>query len=250
MALKRYSKHYSMSNLITGFISLVIIFFIKELGLALFILNIFKEYIHNIPECSEYLIAGFTGLIIRLGLKGLIEEGFKDVFPTYNTMTVGGDNNSGINPTDNNNSAGIKYNTSGGSSSPSNSTGVQEPLSNKGKITPLRDEKGSDSTTSDSPSTSHTPSNFSSKRYVKIFDGQAERISSEIKALSSDIVNCNDEEEKALKEEDLEELFGQLTMLSKESAAETRKILSTDSQTSNKRTSDSTLADNSSKKRS
>jgi hypothetical protein len=161
-------------------------------------------------------------------------------------MTAGGDNNSGINPGENKNYAGIKDNTSGGSSSPSNSTDVQESLSNKGK----NPEKPSDSTTPNSQNPGNARSNFSSKRYVKLFDEHAQRISSEIKVLSSEIINCKDEEEKALKEEDLEELFGQLTMLSKESAAETRKILSIDSQTSNKRTSDSTVTENSSKKRS
>lgn len=84
-------------------------------------------------------------------------------------------------------------------------------------------------------------SNYVSKRYVQLFDEHAARISSEIKSLSSEIKNCKDEEERAFKGEDLEELFEQLTMLSKESAAETRKILSVDNQNSNKRTTDSTV---------
>ncbi len=170
---------------------------------------------------------------------------FKEVFPTYNTMTGTGD----INPTENNNSGGIKENTSGSSSSPtSNSTGIQkeESLSDKGKIP----EKVRDSTASNSLNTGKVHSNFSSKRFVKLFYEHAERISSEIKVLASELKGCKNEEEKALMEEDLEELFGQLTMLSKESAAETRKILSTDNQSSDKRTSDYTVAENPSKKRS
>lgn len=243
--LKSLKKHFTVVNIITGITSLIVIFFIKESGLSFWLINLLKDYIHNIQDCSEYIIASFIGLICRLGLKGLIEDGFKEIFPTYNTMTGTGD----INSPENNNSGGIKENTSeDSSSSTSNSTGVQkeESLSDKGK----NPEKASDSTTSSSPNTDKVPSNFISKRYVKLFDEQAERISSEIKVISSEINNCKDEEEKALKEEDLEELFGQLTMLSKESAAETRKILSIDSQNSNKRTSDSTVIENSSKKRS
>ena len=246
LILKSLKKHLTLINIVTGLITLLFIVSIKELGLALILLNVFKEYIQNMPECSEYIIASFTGLIIRLGLKGLIEEGFKDLFPTYNTMAAGGDINSDINPAENNNSAGIKGNTSGSSSSPSNSTDVQESLSNKDK----NSEKANDSTTSNSQNSASSRSNYSSKRYVQLFDAHAARLSAEIKALSTEIQNCQDSELKTLKEEDLEELFGQLTMLSKESAVETRKILSTDSQISNKRTSDSTVTENSSKKRS
>jgi hypothetical protein len=202
-----------------------------------------KDYIQNIEDSSEYIVASFIGLICRLGLKGLIEDGFKEIFPTYNTMTGAGDINS-----PEINSGGIKENTSGDSSPTNNSTGVrkEEQLSDKGK----NHEKASDSTTSNYPNTDKVSNNFISKRYVKLFDEQAERISSEIKSLSSEINSCKDEEEKALKEEDLEELFEQLTMLSKESAVETRKILNMDSQSINKRSSDSTVVVNSSKKRS
>ncbi len=236
--LKSLKKHFTAVNMITGFISLIVIFCVKEAGLSLIVLNLLQNYIHNIPDCSEYIIAAFIGLICRLGLKGLIEDGFKEIFPIYNAMTGTG----GINPTEDNNSVGIKENTSGSSSLTSNSTGIQkESLSDKGKIP---------KEVSDSLNTGKVQSNFSSKRFVKLFDEHAERINSEIKVLSSEINNCKNEEEKAFMEEDLEELFGQLTMLSKESAAETRKILSTDSQSNDKRTSDSTVAENPSKKRS
>jgi hypothetical protein len=246
--IKSLKKYLTLVNITTGLISLLFIVFIKELGLALFIYKIFIEYFYYIPECSIYIIASFTGLIFRLIIKGLVEDVFTYVFTTYNTLTVGdGVNYSDINPTDKNNSPEIKDNVSGGSSSLSgNSTGVQkeEEVSNKGK-----NPESSSLTESNSVNRENTRSNFSSKRYVKLFDEHAQRINSEIKELISEINNCKDEDEKTLKEEDLEELFGQLTMLSKESAAETRKILSSDSQTSNKRTSDSIIADNSSKKR-
>ncbi len=233
-------KHLTLVNIITGLTCLILIVYIKQSGLSLLILNILEEYVHNIPEGSEYFLASFIGLICRLGLKGLIEDGLKEAFPTYNAMTGAGD----LNPTESNNSGG-KDNTYGGSSSSpaSSSTGVQkESLSDKGK----NPENASDSTTS----SDWVRGNFSSKRFVKLFDREAQRISAEIKALSSEIDHCKDEEERAFKEEDLEELFAQLSMLSKESAAETRKILNTDSQSSNKRTSDFTVAQDSSKKRS
>jgi hypothetical protein len=225
-------------NLITGVTCLILIFCIKQSGLSLFILSILKEYVPNIPQVSENFLASFIGLICRLGLKGLIEDGFKEVFPTYNAMT-GGD----INPTESTNSGG-KDNTSGGSSSTGNSsTGVQkESLSDKGK----NPEIAGDST----KSSEYVKGNFSAKRYASLWDKEAQRINAEIKVLSSEISNCKDEEEKAFKEEDLDELFEQLSMMSKESAIENRKISSTDSQSSNKRTADSTVDQDSSKKRS
>jgi hypothetical protein len=82
-----------------------------------------SKHIPSFKDCPEYLIASFIGLICRLGLKGLIEEGFKEIFPTYHSMTGTGD----INSPENNNSGGIKENTSGDSSSTTNnSTGVQK----------------------------------------------------------------------------------------------------------------------------
>lgn len=227
-------KHFSLVNLITGVMCLILIVCIKQSGLSLFILSLLKEYVPNIPQGSEYFLASFIGLICRLGLKGLIEDGFKEVFPTYNAMTGGGD----INPTESNNSGG-KDNTSGGSSS----TGVQkESLSDKGK----NPEIAGDST----KSSEYVKGNFTAKRYATLWDKEAQRINAEIKALSSEISNCKDEEEKAFKEEDLDELFEQLSMMSKESAIENRKISSTNSQSSNKRTADSTVDLDSSKKRS
>jgi len=239
--LKSLIKHLTLINFITGVLSIIIIILIKQSGLALLILNILKEYISNLPEGSEYFLASFMGLICRLGLKGLIEDGFKDVFPSYHAMTGVGDTN----PTDTNNSGGIKDNTSGGSSSSptSNSTGVkkEESLPDKGKDP----EQARDSTVNKAP----IPRHSNAARYVEIFDLQAQRINAEIKILSSEISNCKDEEEKAYKMEDLDELFAQLSMLSKESAAETRKILGAEPQSSNKRTSESTVTQDSSKKR-
>jgi hypothetical protein len=228
--IKSIRRHLSFINFITGVISLLIIILIKEVGLPLFILNLLKDYIPNIPYVSEYFIASFLGLICRLGLKGLIEDGLKDIFPAYNAMTGAGD----INPADSSNSGGRQDNTSGGSSN--NPTDI---------------EKDSDKTPEKNTTTiSKEKGNYVSKRYVELFDLQAQRISAEIKALTVEISNCKDEEEKAYKMEELDELFGQLTMLSKESAVETRKILSSDSSSSNKRSSDLSVAQDSSKKRS
>jgi hypothetical protein len=230
----RVKKHITFINVITGVLSILFIL-IKELGLPLFILNILKDYIPNIP-LSEYFIASFLGLICRLGLKGLIEDGLKEVFPAYNTMTGAGN----INDLDSSNSGGRQANTSTGSSSTNNPTEVEKESSDKDKTS----EKSTNTTIS------KEKGNYVSKRYVELFDLQAQRISAEIKALSTEISNCKDEEEKAFKMEDLDELFAQLTMLSKESAAETRKILNSESLSNNKRSSDSSAVQSSSKKRS
>jgi len=236
--IKSVKKHLTLTKLTTGFITLLLIVFIKESNLSLIILNIFEGYINDIPKYFEYIIASSIGLIGRLGIKGLIEEGFKELFSMYNPMTIGGDSNL------NANSGEIKDNSSGGSSTNDNNTGIKKSPLDKGKI------PENDSAKSSTEKNNNTRSNFSSKRFVKLFDEQAERINSEIKVLYAEINNCKDEKEKALKEEDLEELFGQLSMLSRESAAETRKILNTDNQSGNKRTSDSSVAENYSKKRS
>jgi len=234
LLIPKIGKYLSFINIIIGILTLFIIILIKELGLALFLLNILKDYIPNIPYISENFISSFIGLICRLGLKDLIEDGFKEIFPSYYTMTGGED----INPTDTN-SGVIQDNTSPGSSSSNNPIGIQKESS------PDKDKIPENSTNS----TVYKRGNYVSKRFVELFDQQAQRISDEIKVLSAEISKCEDEEEKAYKMEDLDELFGQLTMLSKESAAETRKILDSDSLSGNKRSSDSCV-ENSSKKRS
>lgn len=131
-SLKSLKKHFTVVNIITGITSLIVIFIIKESGLPTWLIFLLSKHIPSFEDCPEYLIASFIGLICRLGLKGLIEEGFKEIFPTYHSMTGTGD----INSPENNNSGGIKENTSGDSSSTTNnSTGVQkkESLSDKGK---------------------------------------------------------------------------------------------------------------------
>jgi len=69
------SKHFTFINFIVGLISLIIFGSIKHLGLAGIILNFFC--IEN-TEFTQYIVAGFIGLIAKLGVKGLVEEYFKD----------------------------------------------------------------------------------------------------------------------------------------------------------------------------
>ena len=101
-----------------------------------------------------------------------------------------------------------------------------------------------------SSSTGYVKGSYVANRYIQIFSAEAERISSEIKDLSKDIKNCKDDNERVRKEDELDELFGMLSMLDRETAAATRKLLgSVDTENDNKRAAGDDSVQNSSKKR-
>lgn len=78
--LKRILKHLTAANLITGLLTLIVVGLVKHWALAYYILEFFG--LGHTPF-NEYIIIGFLGLITRLGLKGIVEEGsMKLVFMT------------------------------------------------------------------------------------------------------------------------------------------------------------------------
>ena len=261
-------KYLTKQNLITGIVCLICIFLIKQSGIALLILNLGKWFFPNItfPVHIEDLIASILGLIARLSVKGVIEEFFNTnsiPLPQGRLFMTGvGDD---IDSPETGNSTGI--NSSGGSASKPNpsasSTSPADPSASSAS-NPSGDPSASSAsnTSSGDPSvsqlntsgdsTGYVKGRYVSKRYIQIFSAEAERLSSEIKELSQEIKNCNDEAERIKKEDNLDELFGMLTMLDKETAVQTRKLLSTEDSnpSDNKRAADNdSLSQNSSKKR-
>lgn len=104
------TKHLTMVNLIVGILGLITVTLIKYYGIALYIINFFG---FANTTFNEYIITGFFGLITRLGLKGIVEEGYTTLFMT---ATLGAPDSNPISKADNTGS-------SSGSSGTNNTTG-------------------------------------------------------------------------------------------------------------------------------
>ena len=152
-------KYITLVNLTTGIICLIIISLFKQLSIVKYIL-----YFLNLESLMylEFIIIGSFALITKLGIKGLIGDTFKDVFPTYLNMTNGEDNSEGVNSTEDENSLDTK-DRSGGSldSNSSDNTTKKEESNSKGKAP----EEGNVSTTVDK---NVNRSNYAAKRYVEL----------------------------------------------------------------------------------
>lgn len=90
--IKRIFKHFTLVNITVAVFSLFFVALIRYSGLPVWILeNIL--YINNPQDIYIYLLSGFLGIIIRLGIRAVIEEGFFDgneLFPQH--MTASQDN--------------------------------------------------------------------------------------------------------------------------------------------------------------
>lgn len=89
--LKNIRRHFNLTNLVLGIVSLIFVGLFKFCGLADFLLTILSV---TSNDFSQYLLSGFFGLVLRLGIKGIVEEILKDVsLPdlTRSYMNMGGD---------------------------------------------------------------------------------------------------------------------------------------------------------------
>lgn len=285
---KGIGKYFTKKNIISGIICIIAIFLIRQSGLSLLILNLVQGFLPNMsfPLHIEDLISSILVLIVRLSAKGMIDELFKDKL-TNSSIGVGpcGVYMTGVEP-ETGNSLGIKSSglvgsaSPGGSSNPpapapssapapvpvpasapvpvpsssapvpsSSSSPVNSPVSGSANPSVGVSSSSSGLNTSSS-STGYVKGSYVANRYIQIFSAEAERISSEIKDLSKDIKNCKDDNERIRKEDELDELFGMLSMLDRETAAATRKLLgSVDTENDNKRAAGDDSVQNSSKKR-
>lgn len=71
-SIKRIRKHLTLTNLIVGVVGFIVMNLVKELGIAIYIIS-YCNFIEN-TEYAAWFVAGLIGLIIRLGLKGIVEE--------------------------------------------------------------------------------------------------------------------------------------------------------------------------------
>ena len=85
--LKSVRKHFTIVNIITGVLSIIAIGTFKYLGISVIILNYLDL---NPTDVREYILAGFFGLIFKLGIKGIIENYFSELPSNPEFLTMGG----------------------------------------------------------------------------------------------------------------------------------------------------------------
>jgi len=215
---------------------------VKTLHIPTYILNLFN--LENI-EFLEYIIAGFFGLVSRLGFKGVVEGIFLD-----NYATMGGED-----PTQGSNSPlGSKTGSVGAtgtssddlsendrqtvSSGPSDGNKQLESESSPESNTQKQKEGGSSSEVdtqtpeidqSLSTNSSRPRYTYGARQMQKSLDGAATRLIEEIKSLTISMETTQDDEEwkrmKMVRDYNMEDL----KMLTTASAEEVKKLVSIES---------------------
>jgi hypothetical protein len=83
-----FRKTLTIKNVILGFFVLIVMVFVKRLGIPMYVLDFFGLE-NTESEFLQNIIVGIIGLVSRLGSRGLIEG----IFASYNYATMGGDGN-------------------------------------------------------------------------------------------------------------------------------------------------------------
>ena len=84
---KSIRKNFTIVNIITGVLSIMAIGTFKYFGISVIILEYFGL---NPTDVREYIVAGFFGLIFKLGIKGIIENYFSELPSNPEFLTMGG----------------------------------------------------------------------------------------------------------------------------------------------------------------
>jgi hypothetical protein len=115
-------KHLTIKNLILGLIIILITTLLKFIGIGKLILALFN--LIDPSEAVQYIVSSFIALILRLGIKGIVEELVDQLMP-YLFMDA--------NPHDHNNDSGNEKPLNKGKATSTDSD-TEKPLS-KGKAT-------------------------------------------------------------------------------------------------------------------
>jgi len=248
ISIKKGRKYLTLNNIIIGLVSLIVMGLVKTLHIPTYILNLFN--LENI-ELLEYIIAGFFGLVSRLGFKGVVEGIFLDNYATMggedpiqgNSSPLGSKTGS-VGSTGTSSKDLSENDRQTGSSGPSDDNRQLESESSPESNTQKQKEGGSSSKvdTQTEEIAQSLSTNSSRPRYAygarqmqKSLDGTATRLIEEIKALTISMEKTQDDDEwkrlKLIKDINLDDL----QMLTAASAEEVKKLVTieTDSTASN-----------------
>jgi NADH-ubiquinone oxidoreductase chain 3 len=209
--LKNFRKHLTVNNLILGLIGLIVMGLVKTLNIPTYILDFFGL---EKLELLEYIIAGFFGLVSRLGFRGIVEGIFLENYATMGgedptqgsslgdssgTMgSVGGTDTSNL-PEKGKQKASSSSDGNRqleGKSSPESSTQKQGESSSVASTQKQGESSPGASTqvqgSGESSSTSYKK--HRAERFTKIFGNQIDELIEEIKKLNIKMEKASDEE--------------------------------------------------------
>ena len=84
--IKNFTKHFTIVNIITALIALSVGTLIRNSEIPVIIFKFILKY----PTDNDIIIfSGFVTIIIRLGIKGVVEDIISSLFPGYSTMNIG-----------------------------------------------------------------------------------------------------------------------------------------------------------------
>lgn len=225
--IKKGRKHLTLNNIIIGLVSLIVMGLVKTLHIPTYILNLFN--LENI-EFLEYIIAGFFGLVSRLGFKGIVEAIFVDNYatmggedPTQGSSSQLGSKTGSVGTTGtSSNDLSENDRQTGSESSPESSTQKQKEGGSSSELgTQTQNIGQSLSTNSSRPRYA-----YGARQMQKSLDGTATRLIEEIKNLTICMEKTQDDDEwkrlKQMKDSNLDDL----QMLTAASAEEVKKLVS------------------------
>lgn len=248
ISIKKGRKYLTLNNIIIGLVSLIVMGLVKTLHIPTYILNLFN--LENI-ELLEYIIAGFFGLVSRLGFKGIVEGIFVDNYATMGgedpiqgnssplgskTGSVGTTGTSSKDLSENDRQTGSSSRSDDNrqlesESSPESNTQKQKEGGSSSKV----DTQTEEIAQSLSTNSSRPRYAYGARQMQKSLDGTATKLIEEIKALTISMEKTQDDDEwkrlKLIKDINLDDL----QMLTAASAEEVKKLVTieTDSTASN-----------------
>lgn len=195
---KSIKKHFNVTNLIVGLSTLLLVGLVKWSGIPGYILGNLFDFFKEDLILAEYFFSGIIGLFWKLGIKGIIEDLFKE--PLY----LGMDSN---NPTDDSEGGG-NLGTSGDSTSGTPggtklNPDETEPENTEGVIEGATDKK----------------------HFVDLYTAKAKALHDEIKQLTLEAENVKDDDEAyGAKKDEIDYLIGDLEFLAIQEDIVKRKI--------------------------
>src|SRR5690348_9257639 len=206
--IKKGRKHLTLNNIIIGLVSLIVMGLVKTLHIPTYILNLFN--LENI-EFLEYIIAGFFGLVSRLGFKGIVEGIFVDNYATMGgedpiqgnssplgskTGSVGTTGTSSKDLSENDRQTGSSSRSDDNrqlesESSPESNTQKQKEGGSSSKV----DTQTEEIAQSLSTNSSRPRYAYGARQMQKSLDGTATKLIEEIKALTISMEKTQDDDE-------------------------------------------------------
>jgi NADH-ubiquinone oxidoreductase chain 3 len=231
--IKKIGKYFTLNNMIIGLITLIVVGYVKTQGIPSYILNLFGL---EGWEVLEYTIAGVFCLVLKLGLKGVIELVTENTYATMGGEDPTQGSNSpldskpgGVRATDSSDDGlAVKDRQSGSSKgnkleSESTPEGISNTQTQRGgESSSGVDTQGADQ----SSSTNSSHEKYIAERFVKVYGNLIKDLVDEVKTLNISMQKTEDHEEWKKLSERVDTNMDQIRLVTNASTDELKKLVS------------------------